>query len=61
MNKVIEFVMYYVMYLVIGFFGVWLGSLIVGADTNPLTSWIPYVLALIFTLYEVIINKEKEE
>lgn len=56
MNKVLEFVMYYILYLVAGFIGVWIGSLIVGVDTNPLTSWIPYVIALVMSVYEVIIN-----
>ena len=57
MNKVLEFVMYYLIYLVPGFLGVWIGSLIIGADINPLTSWIPYVVAIIFSLYEVTISK----
>ena len=58
MNKVLEFVMYYIMYLVTGFLGMWFGNLITGADINPFTSWIPYVLALVITLYEIITNKE---
>ena len=58
MNKVLEFVMYYIMYLVTGFLGMWFGNLIIGADINPFTSWIPYVLALVITLYEIITNKE---
>lgn len=57
MNKVLEFIMYYIMYLIAGFLGMWIGNLITGADTNPFTNWIPYVLALAFTLYEVIISK----
>ncbi|VEV88360.1 hypothetical protein, partial [Staphylococcus phage Stab23] len=61
MNKVLEFVMYYVMYSGIGLLGLWIGSVFIGMPINPFTSWVPYVLALIFTLQEVIINKEKEE
>ena len=57
MNKVLEFIMYYVIYLVAGFIGVWIGSLIIGADINPLTSWIPYVIALVMSVYEVTISK----
>lgn len=57
MNKVLEFIMYYMMYLVVGFLGMWIGNLITGADTNPFTNWISYVIALAFTLYEVIIRK----
>ncbi|WVH13429.1 hypothetical protein [Staphylococcus phage LSA2302] len=57
MNKVLEFVMYYVMYLVIGFFGVWVGSVFIGVPANPFTVWVPYVLALVFALYEVKISK----
>lgn len=56
MDRVLEFVLWYIWYLVCGFIGVWLGSLIMGVDTNPFTSWIPYVIALILSLYEVIIN-----
>lgn len=56
MNKVLEFVLWYIWYLIMAFIGVWIGSLIMGADVNPFTSWIPYVVALIFSLYEVIIN-----
>ena len=56
MYRVLEFVLWYVWYLVCGFIGVWLGSLIMGVDTNPFTSWIPYVIALVLSLYEVIIN-----
>ena len=56
MYRVLEFVLWYVWYLVCGFIGVWLGSLIMGVDTNPFTSWIPYVIALIISLYVVIIN-----
>ncbi|WBF81888.1 membrane protein [Staphylococcus virus vB_SurM-PSU6] len=48
MNKVLEFVMYYVTYLVAGFIGVWIGNLITGEDINPFTFWIPYAFALIF-------------
>lgn len=60
MNKVLEFVMYYAIYLVIGFLGVWIGSLIIGLGTNPFTSWIPYITALIFTLPDFILNKNRE-
>ena len=54
MDKVLEFVMYYILYLIIGFIGVWLGSLIIGADINPFTNWIPYVVALAISLSEYI-------
>lgn len=57
MNKVLEFVMYYIMYLVTGFLGMWFGNLITGADINPFTSWIPYILALVFTLLDFKFNK----
>lgn len=57
MNKVLEFIMYYMMYLVAGFIGMWIGNLITGADINPFTVWVPYVIALVFTLYEVKISK----
>lgn len=56
MFRVLEFVLWYVWYTIMGFIGVWLGSLIMGVDTNPFTIWIPYVIALILSLYEVIIN-----
>lgn len=56
MYRVLEFVLWYVWYTMMGFIGVWLGSLVIGADTNPFTSWIPYVIALVLSLYEVIIN-----
>lgn len=56
MDKVLEFILWYIWYTIMGFIGVWLGSLIMGADINPFTSWIPYTLALVITLYEVIIN-----
>lgn len=56
MNKVLEFVLWYIWYLIMGFIGVWLGSLIIGTDTNPFTSWIPYILALVMSVYEVTIN-----
>ena len=58
MNKVLDSVIMYGVYLVVGFLGIWLGSLILGTGINPFTSWIPYVLALVITLYEIIINKE---
>ena len=58
MNKVLEFVTVYVWYFIMGLIGVWLGSLILGTGINPFTSWIPYVLALVITLYEIITNKE---
>lgn len=54
MNKVLEFIMYYMMYLVVGFIGVWLGSLIMGIDINPFTSWVPYVVALVMSVSEYI-------
>lgn len=54
MNKVLEFVMYYIMYLVTGFLGLWIGSLFIDMVINPFTSWVPYVIALVFSLYEVI-------
>lgn len=57
MNKVLEFVFWYIWYLTMGFIGVWIGSLIVGVDINPLTSWIPYVIALVMSVYEVTISK----
>lgn len=56
MNKVLEFVMYYIWYLIMGFIGVWLGSLFLNMVINPFTNWVPYVVALIFSLYEVITN-----
>lgn len=59
MNKVLKFVINYAIYLVIGFLGVWIGSLIIGSGTNPFTSWILYVLALAFSLYEVITSKKE--
>lgn len=59
MNKVLEFVMYYLIYLVAGFIGVWVGNLITGGDINPLTFWMPYVIALAFSLYEVITSKKE--
>lgn len=58
MNSVLEFVLWYIWYLIMGFIGVWIGSLIMGADTNPFTSWIPYVIALGCTLSDFIFNKE---
>lgn len=58
MNKVLDFVTVYVWYFIMGLIGVWLGSLILGTGINPFTSWIPYVLALVVTLYEIITNKE---
>lgn len=61
MNKVLEFVMYYVMYLVAWFLGLWVANLITEADINPFTSWVPYVLALIFSLQEVMLSKRKKE
>lgn len=57
MNKVLDFVIMYGVYLVVGFLGVWLGSLIMGTDTNPFTSWIPYTWALVFTLLDFKFNK----
>lgn len=58
MNKVLDFIITYVVYLVTGFLGIWLGSLIIGTDTNPFTSWIPYILSLVFTLLDFKFNKE---
>lgn len=60
MNKVLKFVINYAIYLVIGFLGVWIGSLIIGSGTNPFTSWIPYIVALIFTLPDFMFNKNKK-
>ena len=57
MNKVLEFVLWYIWYLIMGFIGVWLGSLIIGMDINVFTSWIPYVIALVMSVYEVTISK----
>ena len=57
MNKVLEFVLWYIWYLIMGFIGVWLGSLIIGMDINVFTSWIPYVVALVMSVYEVTISK----
>ena len=58
MNRVLEFVMYYLIYLVAGFIGVWIGSLFIGILINPFTNWMPYVIALAFSLYEVITSKK---
>lgn len=52
MNKVLEFAMYYVMYLVAGFMGVCVGNLVTGGDINPLTFWMPYVFALAFAIVD---------
>ena len=57
MNKVLEFVLWYIWYLIMGFIGVWIGSLIIGMDINVFTSWIPYVIALVLSVYEVTISK----
>lgn len=59
MNKVLEFVMYYLIYLVAGFIGVCVGNLFIGVDINPFTNWMPYVIALVFSLYEVITSKKE--
>lgn len=56
MNKVLEFVMYYLIYLVPGFLGVWLGSLFIGVDINPFTNWMPYVIALVMSVSEYILK-----
>lgn len=56
MNKVLEFIMSYLLYLIMGFIGVWLGSLIMGADISPFTSWIPYVVALVVSVSEYILK-----
>lgn len=53
--------MYYIMYSVTIILGLWVGSLFIDMPINPFTSWVPYVLALIFTLQEVIFSKKKEE
>lgn len=52
MNKVLEFVMYYLIYLVAGFIGVCVGNLITGGNINPFTNWMPYVFALIFAIVD---------
>ena len=57
MNKVLEFVLWYIWYLIMGFIGVWIGSLIIGMDINVFTSWVPYVIALVVSVYEVTISK----
>ena len=57
MNKVLEFVLWYIWYLIMGFIGVWLGSLIMEMDINVFTSWVPYVIALVMSVYEVTISK----
>ena len=54
MNKVLEFVLWYIWYLIMGFIGVWIGSLIIDMVINPLTSWIPYVIALVVSVSEYI-------
>lgn len=59
MNKVLEFIMYYVIYLVAGFIGVCVGNLITGGDISPLTNWMPYVFALAFALSDVITSKKE--
>lgn len=59
MNKVLEFIMYYVIYLVAGFIGVCVGNLITGGDINPFTNWMPYVFALAFALSDVITSKKE--
>ena len=60
MNKVLEFVMYYLIYLVPGFLGVWLGSLFIGVDINPFTNWLPYVFALIFAIVDYRSSNKEE-
>ena len=57
MNKVLEFVLWYIWYLIMGFIGVWIGSLIIGMDINVFTSWVPYVVALVVSVYEITISK----
>ncbi|AUV57090.1 putative membrane protein [Staphylococcus phage vB_SauM_LM12] len=59
MNKVLEFVMSYIICLVAGFLGVWVGNLILGIDTNVFTSPVPYVIALVVSLPSLISKKEK--
>lgn len=56
MNKVLEFIMSYLLYLIMGFIGVWLGSLIMGADINVFTSWVPYIVALVGSVSEYILK-----
>ena len=58
MNIVLKFVMYYILYLVVWFLGLWFLNLVTGADINPFTSWVPYVLSLIFSLQEALISGE---
>lgn len=58
MNIVLKFVMYYILYLVAWFLGLWFLNLVIGADINPFTSWVPYVLSLIFSLQEALISGE---
>ena len=54
MNNVLEFIMSYLLYLIMGFIGVWLGSVIMGMDINVFTSWVPYVVALVVSVSEYI-------
>ena len=56
MNKVLEFIMSYLLYLIMGFIGVWLGSLILEMDINVFTSWVPYVVALVVSVSEYILK-----
>lgn len=58
MNIVLKFVMYYILYLVAWFLGLWFLNLVTGADINPFTNWVPYVLSLIFSLQEALISGE---
>lgn len=61
MNKVLEFVIWYIWYLMLGFIGVWLGSLIIGSDTNVFTSWIPYIWSTVFVMIDyLLVIKDKE-
>ncbi|UJQ43234.1 hypothetical protein [Staphylococcus phage vB_Sau_P68] len=60
MNKVLEFVMYYLIYLVAGFIGVCVGNLITGGDINPFTFWLPYVFALIFAIVDYRSSNKEE-
>ena len=59
MNKVLEFVMSYIICLVAGFLGVWVGNLILGIEANVFTSPVPYVIALVISLPSLISTREK--
>lgn len=59
MDKLLELVIMYVWYFIMGLIGVCLGSLIMGVGINPFTSWIPYTLAIVLTLLDFVLNKEE--